>query len=283
MNYTDEQLEIFNTCVNKLQYNEIASITAPAGSGKTFTLVELAKQMPDLKILYLAYNKAIADESKNKFPKNVNVTTIHSLAYKELNIDIDEITNDYNVQQIKEMFNCSFEEALETKKYFENFLNSSYYGFSEKAIQQIKEVKYASLMFKKMKNREIKITHSYYLKEYSLLNKKKSDVYDVVLLDEAQDSNPVTLKVFLDFQGKKILVGDPYQSIYSFRGSINAMQTLDCKYKLKLSYCFRCVESIVDKANRILNTYKKNPNRIYSKVPNKDYEIKTRADRKSVV
>lgn len=275
--YTSEQEEIFRICTNYLKNNEIASITAPAGSGKTFTLVELSKKMPNEKILYLAYNKAIADESKSRFPKNVTVTTIHSLAYKELLINADDLTNDYNIQQIKEMFNCDFEEAIETKQYFERFLNSNYSGFTDYAITKYKAVANANTMFEKMRKREIKITHSYYLKEFSLLENKKSNIYDVILLDEAQDSNPVTIRAFLSLNGKKILVGDPHQSIYGFRDSVNAMQTLDCKYKLKLTYCFRCIEQIVDKANRVLSAYKEDVNTIYSKVPHKQYEINSRA------
>ena len=63
MKFTQEQLDIFAICKN-LKNNEKVSIIAPAGSGKTSTLVELAKQLPNKTILYLAYNQSIKKKPK---------------------------------------------------------------------------------------------------------------------------------------------------------------------------------------------------------------------------
>jgi superfamily I DNA and RNA helicase len=56
-------------------------VNAFAGAGKTSTLVEMAKALPHERILYICFNKSIADEASKKFPSNVQCKTVHSLAY----------------------------------------------------------------------------------------------------------------------------------------------------------------------------------------------------------
>merc|ERR1719319_1314720 len=51
--------------------------------------------------------------------------------------------------------------------------------------------------------------------------------YDVLLLDEAQDMNPAMLDVCLHQDRPKVVVGDPYQQIYSFRGAVNALALVE--------------------------------------------------------
>jgi superfamily I DNA/RNA helicase len=54
-------------------------IRATAGSGKTTTLVELAKQTPMYKnSIFVAFNKSIAVELGKKLPKHVKAATMHS-------------------------------------------------------------------------------------------------------------------------------------------------------------------------------------------------------------
>ncbi|HHU1965203.1 TPA: hypothetical protein ACUA66_000645 [Escherichia coli] len=56
-------------------------VKAYAGTGKTTTLVKYAHNNLDSRILYLAYNRAIRDEAREKFPANVDCKTSHQLAY----------------------------------------------------------------------------------------------------------------------------------------------------------------------------------------------------------
>ena len=51
--------------------------------------------------------------------------------------------------------------------------------------------------------------------------------YDVLLLDEAQDMNPAMLDVCLHQDRPKVVVGDPNQQIYSFRGAVNALALVE--------------------------------------------------------
>ncbi|HEY3482838.1 MAG TPA: AAA family ATPase, partial [Streptomyces sp.] len=56
------------------------AMLALAGAGKTTVLRMIAEHLPDKKILYIAFNKSIADEAKQSFGRNVTARTFHSLA-----------------------------------------------------------------------------------------------------------------------------------------------------------------------------------------------------------
>ncbi len=59
-------------------------IEAGAGTGKTSTLVMLAQARPDRRGQYIAFNKAIVEDSRARMPGNVTASTAHSLAYRAL-------------------------------------------------------------------------------------------------------------------------------------------------------------------------------------------------------
>jgi hypothetical protein len=75
MQLTTEQEKIISTIDN-------LKINAVAGSGKTSTLIEYAKSRPaGSKILYIAFNKSVSDEAKERFGvagvTNVDIHTAH--------------------------------------------------------------------------------------------------------------------------------------------------------------------------------------------------------------
>jgi superfamily I DNA/RNA helicase len=85
-----------------------------------------------------------------------------------------------------------------------------------------------------------------------------SPKYDIVLVDEAQDSNVVDIaliKLILKPNGIVIGVGDPHQSIYGFRGAdANAMDNFKAEFnarELPLSISYRCAKKIVKRASHI--------------------------------
>ena len=67
MQYTDEQKKIIDAVA---KFDSI-KVYALAGAGKTTTLRAIAEHYSNLRMLYLAFNRAIADEAKEKFPFNV--------------------------------------------------------------------------------------------------------------------------------------------------------------------------------------------------------------------
>ncbi len=63
--------------------NDYLKIEAIAGSGKTSSLVYIASHI-NKPSMYIAFNKAMAEEAKQKFPPHVECKTMHSLAYRHV-------------------------------------------------------------------------------------------------------------------------------------------------------------------------------------------------------
>src|ERR1700678_1274281 len=76
---TEEQ----RVAVDKFGGRGPLKIAAFAGAGKTTTLTMLAKSRSSRGI-YIAFNKAVANEAKEKFPKYVDCRTTHSLAFRAI-------------------------------------------------------------------------------------------------------------------------------------------------------------------------------------------------------
>ncbi len=269
MNLTDEQKEIIQYS-KILKPNEILSIQACAGSGKTSTLKQIALANPDKTFLYLAFNKAIVEESKTKFPSNVDIKTLHSLAYNYTTRKLGKISieRNLNVYDVQNFLNTDIEKAIALFQYYNNFLKSgnslqSLNGANNRLGYVILELYNATL------ERLLPITHSFYLKYYQLAKDKRLDSkYDFILLDEAQDTNNVMLSVFLDNNCRKIFVGDSFQNIYGFNESINAFDIVKSTYQSTLSQSFRCKQEVLDYAGFFLNELSdKNFKRMTSGLP----------------
>ena len=253
-------------------------INAFAGTGKTTVLVEIAKANTDKKILYLAFNRSIANEAKKKFPKNTHIYTTHALAYK-----YTVVPNEYKIGSLKaikimEEYSIEYKEALYVLNIFEYFCNSGHLFWNKLKTTDEKYKKIAGEIFIDMLKGKRDITHSFYVKQFHLLlNKNIIDFpqYDIILLDEAQDTNNVTLAIFNTLPGKqKIMVGDKHQQIYSFRGSKNALLKLKGK-TFYLTNSFRFNQTIAGKANKILYLFKGETQKI--KGLNINTDIKTKA------
>src|SRR5262245_28243002 len=67
--------------VARFRSNGSLKINAFAGTGKTTTLAMIGKSTPR-RGAYLAFNKAIAEDARGKFPNTVSCSTIHSLAFR---------------------------------------------------------------------------------------------------------------------------------------------------------------------------------------------------------
>jgi len=68
MSLTKEQQDVVDYAMTA-EDGELILIDSVAGSGKTTLLRAVAESMDVTNGLYLAYNKAIATSSQNKFPK----------------------------------------------------------------------------------------------------------------------------------------------------------------------------------------------------------------------
>jgi len=255
MKLTKEQEEILSS----VKIHKNIKINAFAGTGKTSTLKLISNSFSNKRILYLAFNSAIKNEASQIFPSNTFVKTTHGLAYsaikKYTKIDLSKLTN-YRAIDISKKFDITYNQALITLKIFDAFCNSN----NDEIKKDDLEHKTAKQMFNYMLINKMDPTHNFYLKYYQLLlknNQIQQYSYDIIMLDEAQDTNDVTLDIFDNLKSNtKICVGDNHQQIYSFRGSKNALDKINFDKILYLSCSFRFNNQIASYANILLSNFK---------------------------
>lgn len=99
---------------------------------------------------------------------------------------------------------------------------------------------------------ELQYNHDYYLKLWQLSAPRINK--DYILFDEAQDADPVMLSI-VNAQGSAQLVycGDDYQSLYEWRGAMNALEMANWDERLWLTQSFRFGKEIANLANEFLN------------------------------
>lgn len=102
--------------------------------------------------------------------------------------------------------------------------------------------------------KEGRYTHDMYLKRLHWSPKSRAlafEGFDALMVDEAQDINPVQRAILTQTGLPLIAVGDPYQQIYSWRGAENALTKLPGK-AFHLTQSFRFAENIAAPARGIL-------------------------------
>ena len=259
------------------------AITAFAGTGKTSTLVEYARIRPEWRFLYIAYNKAMQTEAATRFPRNVDCRTLHSLAYEKIgrSFPTGKIGNN-RIWDLSKVLNISEDAQLQVKSasnLLSFWLNSNqdnldipmlsgYLSTLPKAEQQLfssSVVEHNCLTLAKRlwelmldkTNLVVKMPHDGYLKLFQL----SQPIFniDCVMLDEAQDSNDVTLEIINIAEcPHKIVVGDIHQAIYQFRGSKNALADFQklANQTFYLTHSFRFNQTIAAYASLILQYFK---------------------------
>ncbi|MGI4826581.1 MAG: UvrD-helicase domain-containing protein, partial [Janthinobacterium lividum] len=221
-------------------------IDAYAGTGKTTTLRLLAASKPG-RAFYLAFNRAIAAEAQQRFPAYVKCATTHSVAFrgvrKALGYPEWKLTEPLTPNLILEAFRLpatiSFHSGLvlEQRSYaailrdgLNQFLQSSdeaptavhvpCYGVLETLTPEqftnfAEQVSgHLGYLWAAMLDRSggLPLGHDGYLKLWAL--SKPSAQADYIMVDEAQDLNPVLLDVLGRSRCQIVYVGDPYQQIY---------------------------------------------------------------------
>lgn len=264
---TAEQAEIVTSKSRKLV------VAARAGSGKTYTLVEYARQNPRVRMLYLAYNRAIRDEAVSKFPVNVDCKTSHQLAFfscgKPLAGKLSANLRLRDIATAAQSNNWTFaRDVLDTLNAFmssesdalcaEHFtrLDDNKNASSKVVRYQMEVVDWAAQLWERMidPNDKFPATHDTYLKLFQLSQPRLSERYGAILFDEAQDSNPVTSAIVLNQSCTLVIVGDPHQQIYRFRGANDAMShpLLADADRMYLTHSFRFGPQVAFVANALL-------------------------------
>lgn len=261
--YTDEQLQVIH-CNDKM-----VVVDAFAGCGKTTTAQGYALAHPKERILYMCLNKANQLEASKRFGSNVTPMTTHALAWGQVKPDRNRIAPSWKpIVLMDQMRTNDSREAMVAIRILNDFFNSSDRDISSKhAIGVMSDndlqdseinrgVDLARSAWKKMMdpNDKLQMPHDAYLKMFALRAPKLD--FDTIIFDEAQDANPVTFQIL---QGqshcKSICIGDRHQSIYGFRGAVDAMSIhlRNGATHLHLTQTWRFGPKIAATANLILN------------------------------
>lgn len=253
------------------------AVSAKAGAAKTTTCILIAEALVQPS-LYVAFNKSIAEEASEKFPEHVECRTMHSIAYRAIVTPgfRKKLNNFLDFGDMEKLKSWPVEGDIDLKilvaDIITKFCQSASYNLisfiSENATDEMDlslVIPICSEYWDKLTNdkNDVKMTHDVYLKLFQLSKPEltthirenfatKVIPYQTIYLDEAQDSNPVTLDIILNQKSQLILVGDEYQSIYEWRGAVNAMQNLpDDFVHLHLTESFRFTQDIADLATRL--------------------------------
>lgn len=90
-------------------------------------------------------------------------------------------------------------------------------------------------------------------RDLSISIKNAEKTFDVLMIDEAQDTNPVFGGVYAQqTRMQRIYVGDQYQAIYGFRGAEDELQKVEITTRLPLTESWRFGPGIAKPANLFL-------------------------------
>lgn len=258
---------------------------AYAGAGKTFIILETARQLDD-EVLILAFNAAIIRDLQPKLKgmgNRVKGMTSHQFALHSLPADLQRRIKD-NLNTYKgEVSTPQIVEALQlensprvgnlsamqmgilAKRTLTRFCQSSDEALTVSHIpngshlnREIAEtvIHHAQALWNAITSMALPMTHDVYFKQWALSKPVLNMPYR--LIDEAQDTNPALFGVlFAQKEGLNIWAGDPYQAIYSWRGAKNAIamaaERTDA-VSSRLTQSFRFGNETAAMATRLLET-----------------------------
>lgn len=272
-NPTPEQQQI----IEAFETGQDLVIEAGAGTGKTTTLRLMAEATPKRRGIYIAYNRAIADDAKGSFPNNVQCATAHSFAFRAVGFQYKHRLNGPRVkaQETAQIlgvrpFQVDDQHTIQpwqggrmAMTAVRNFCHSSdpeitkYHVSKVPGLEEHHEavrnfvLPYAKKAWADIASKQgrLKFEHDHYLKIWALTN--PSLMAQFILFDEAQDANPVIAGVVAIQKSQKIMVGDRAQAIYGWRGAVDAMSGFDGA-RLVLSQSFRFGPAVATEANKWL-------------------------------
>ena len=272
------------------------AVQALAGTGKTTTLVLLARALmdrsPGVQVVYTAFNADIVgDARRGRFGRNVTAMTMHSIARQALLqtsyagkvdggdqgarwpeqwasvLEITDITAPGNApvpaEEIARLVIATVRKFRESaddepgRLHLPGHLSAaagsplarSVLSYARKAWADIADPGNTALL---AAGRALRVDHDDYLKVWALSRPRINA--GVIFFDEAQDVNAVMRRVILDQAAQTIVVGDSHQSIYGFRGAIDALRDWPADVVLPLTQSWRFGPDAADFGNLFLRS-----------------------------
>jgi N12 class adenine-specific DNA methylase len=256
------------------------AVQALAGTGKTTTLVLLARTLmdrsPGKRIIYTAFNASIVADARGRFSRNVTAMTMHSLAKQQLlgtsyaakitatgqgarwpeqwaevlgiraiaTPGRDPVTAEAVARLVIATVK-KFRESADGQPAHQHLpghlagspqspLAKAVVSYARKAWDDITGTGNAALL---ATGQALRVDHDDYLKVWALC-RPRIDA-DVICFDEAQDVNALMRQVIVDQPAQTVVVGDSHQSIYGFRGAIDALKDWPADIVLPLTQSWR--------------------------------------------
>ena len=268
-----------------------AVVEAVAGSGKTTTIVQALKLIPqNQSVIFLAFNKHIATELAQKVPQNTMATTFHSLGLRtmtqslggRINVNNNKVYQLYfgiMENEFPQLSNDEIKSSFSPIKQLLGLLKGNLHPVTPECVEFLIDRYSITLDCTTLLLTSI-LTK---LLELDLANLKDIDFddmiyipvklhfqfqkFDWVFVDETQDLNPAQIEIVkrcLKPNGRVIAVGDRFQSIYGFRGADsdaipNVINSLNATV-LPLSITYRCPQSHVNLAKEYVPEIEAAPN-----------------------
>jgi F-box protein 18 (helicase) len=248
---TDEQKEVSTYVTN---VNTMVLVDAKAGTGKSFMARRLVKLLDPKRVLYTAFNKAIVEEATGLFPPSVECKTLHALAYRYTNPGAQIKPLDYKDFPKHLSYKAKYEikEALET---FFVSPSTDMWEFFEHYFEEKSYVEVAVGYIEQMLDKTLPWSFGFMLKYFHLMLAEDPSIcqYDLVILDEINDTTAVALEIFKLIEApKKVGLGDPYQAIYAFLNLVNGFTELEGVKILPLTNSFRCSKKIASDIEKFI-------------------------------
>ncbi|KUL48299.1 UvrD-helicase domain-containing protein [Streptomyces sp. NRRL S-1521] len=278
MKPTDEQ----TAAADAFHAGDHLALQAGAGTGKTTTLALLA-HATTRRGRYLAYNRAIAQDARARFPHTVQCKTAHALAYaavghhytRRLNAPRRPAWQTGQALGVTKAIRIGDREV--SRRALSNALLNTVTRFCHSADPDITRhhvphmrglentdlhtelaahlLPFARKAWADLQHPDdgaVRFDHDHYLKIWALTQPRVDT--DFLLLDEAQDTNPAVEQIFLHQRdhAQLVMVGDSAQAIYQWRGAKDVMTGFDGT-QLTLSQSFRFGPDLAAEANRWLH------------------------------
>lgn len=268
-----------------------AVVRARAGTGKTTTAIEAVKHAPEGKILFCAFNKKNAVELDNRITTdNCEAKTFHSLGFAFIRRQWNTVRPDDDVefdrarkaagvyapdemvklirQVMGKVKNCApFASLSQVTDIMDNFdLNPDDEWVAEGwDADRIGKLVLGALEISKQKDDQGRISFDDMI-WLPVVNNWVRAWYDMVIVDEAQDTNICQLIIArrtCKEGGRIVVIGDDRQAIYGFRGADSgALDRLKSElnaHEMGLTITYRCGKNIVERAQAIVPDYQAAP------------------------
>jgi hypothetical protein len=288
MRPTDEQQE----AIDAARARKTMTIQAGAGCGKSRTLEEIALAMPNEQILCVVYNASVRRELQSKMPKNVTCHTNHSYARQMILNQWSGHLNRINANRQNGKAQASIlgvtgptrinADTVLTPAARARLAMGAVLAWCKSADPELRpehiptpmgigkpeDIAHLREIIMPIADKaradirsatgSLKWQHDYYLKMAQLKLARSTHQtlpFDMVMMDECQDVNPVAASLYLDMQTalQRIIVGDSSQAINGWNGSVDILRTFPADALLFLSKSFRFGPAIANEANKWLS------------------------------